>query len=123
MVEFEYQPWKKIIIHEIVEFPPDYFLDNAAMTAPEGGRSPPLRWAKGILFVNAPLPPTEDVINEQIKGTIHWSSLHCGRMRKYQKEVKRGRSVTVPINDLSEHGVFGAMAEWIKENYKQKVKK
>ena len=40
MVEFEYQPWKKIIIHEIVEFPPDYFLDNAAMSAPEGGRSP-----------------------------------------------------------------------------------
>ena len=56
MVEFEYQPWKKIIIHEIVEFPPDYFLDNAAMSAPEGGRSSPLHWANGIIFLRAPLP-------------------------------------------------------------------
>ena len=123
MVEFEYQPWKKIIIHEIVEFPPDYFLDNQAMSAPEGGRSPPLHWANGIIFVRIPLPPTEDVIAEQIKGTIHWSSLHFGRMRKYQKEIKRSRSVTVPILDMSEHEIFGAMAEWIKETQTQNTKK
>jgi hypothetical protein len=120
MVEFEYQPWKKIIIHEIVEFPPDYFLDNAARAAPEGGTSPPLQWAKGIIFIRTPLPPTEDVVGEQIKGIIHWSALHFGRMRRYQKEIKRERSVTVPIIDLSEHETLGAMAEWIKETHIQK---
>ena len=122
MVEFEYQPWKKIVIHEIVEFPSDYFLNNAAMSAPEGGRSAPLKWANGVIFVHQTLPPTEDIIKEQIKGTIHWSSLHFARMRRYQNEIKRARSVTVPITDLSEHGIFGAMAEWLKENYDAKKK-
>ena len=117
MVEFEYQPWKKIIIHEIVEFPPDYFLTNAAMSAPEGGRSPPLKWANGLIFVHQPIAPTEDIIKEQIQGIIHWSSLHYARMRKFQNKIKRDRSVTVPLIDLSKHGIFGAMATWIKENH------
>ena len=90
------------------------------MATPEGGRSAPLRWTNGLIFLTQPLPPTEDVIKEQIQGTIHWSSLHFARMRGYQKEVKRGRSVTVPVIDLSNHDIFGAMADWIKEKYKQK---
>jgi len=87
------------------------------MSAPEDGRSAPLTWANGVIFVRQPLPPTEDIIKEQIQGTIHWSSLHFARMRRYQNEIKRARSVTVPIIDLSDHGIFGAMAEWIKKIY------
>ena len=115
MVEFDYQPWKKIVIHEIVEFSTEYFLDEAARSAYEGGRSKPVNWANGIIFVTAPLPSTEDVIREQIKGTIHWGLLHFGRMRKYKAEVKRDRSVIVPLLDMSSHEVFGPMAEWIKK--------
>lgn len=120
MVEFEYQPWEKIIIHEIVEYPMEFFFTQATLGIPEGGVGRPLNWSNGIVFINTVVQPTEDVIKEQLKGIIHWASLYFGRMRKYQKEIKRERSVTVTIIDLSNHSVFGPMAKWLKEVYKTK---
>ncbi len=121
MVEFEYQPWKKIIIHEIVEYPLEYFINSATIGIKKGGIGRPLRWSNGLILISTSFQPTEDVIKEQLQGIIHFTSLHYSRMPKFQREVTGADRIRIPIMNLSNHAVFGPMAKWIKEKYKIKI--
>ena len=49
-MEFQYQPWKKIVIHEIVSFPLQHFLSAASMGIQQGGVGWPLRWVNGLIL-------------------------------------------------------------------------
>ena len=115
MVEFEYQPWKKIVVHEIVEYPLEYFINKHSIRAQEGGTGAPLNWANGIVFEHSTIRPIDDVIKEQIKGTIHWSYLHYAFMLDFKKELEGPRAVKIPIVNLSNHYIFSSMSKWIKE--------
>lgn len=35
MVEFEYQPWKKIVVHEVVKYPIEFFLSQHSLGIPQ----------------------------------------------------------------------------------------
>jgi hypothetical protein len=117
MVKFNYQPWEEINIHEIVEYPLEYFFTKATLGIPEGGVGLPLAWSNGIIYSIQPIQPTEDVVKEQLKGIIHWSALHYARMPKFQNEIIRAGQIRVIIMNMSNHTVFGPMANWIKENF------
>jgi hypothetical protein len=71
MVEFEYQPWEKIIIHEIEEYRLEEMMNIQVQGVAEGGTTRPISWANGILFHHHSMPPTEDIVREQIKGILH----------------------------------------------------
>ena len=116
MVEFEHQPWEKIIVHEVVKYPLDHFIIKHSMGA-EGGIGAPLNWANGVVFEHGPVRPTDDVITEQLKGVIHWSFLHYGLMPEYKKEVEAPRKVKVPVIDSSSHHIFSGMSKWLLENF------
>lgn len=122
MVEFEYQPWKYVIVHEVVKYPLEYFITKHSFGVQEGGTGRPLNWADGIVFEHTAMPPVEDVIKEQIEGRIHWNSLNYGIMKEYKKQFKGPRSVKVPILNLSNHTVFKKMAIWIKKNFEKDTK-
>ena len=120
MVEFKYEPWKKVVIHEVVQYPMDYFILQASQGIRKGGFGRPLMWSNGILFTSFIIQPTEEVVKEQLLGSVHWASLHFGEMKKYQKEYKTPGNVTVPIVDVSSHGIFGPMANWVKDKFMKK---
>jgi hypothetical protein len=117
MVIFEYQPWKKIIIHSITEYPLEYFFNSATNGIQKGGIGRPLMWSNGLIYRTSVIHPSEDVIKEQLQGIIHWATLHYAQMPEYQKEVVRAGRVRVPIINMSNHTVFGPMAEWIKATF------
>ena len=117
MVRFNYQPWEEVVIHEAVEYPLEYFFTQATLGIPEGGVGRPLIWSNGLIYRINAIQPTEDVIKEQLQGIIHWSALHFGQMPEYQNEVTRAGRVRVPIINMSNHTVFGPMAEWIKATF------
>jgi hypothetical protein len=93
-------------------------LGQATLGIKEGGVGRPLRWSKGIIFNIVVIQPTEDVIKEQLQGIIHLSALHYARMPKFQSELKIRRT-KVPIMNMSNHTVFGPMADWIKKKYNE----
>jgi hypothetical protein len=37
LLEFEFQPWKKIIVHEVVKLPLQHFLMGASLGVESGG--------------------------------------------------------------------------------------
>lgn len=118
MVEFEYQPWNKIVVHEVVKYPIEHFIERHSIGR-EGGIGQPLRWANGLVYEFGAVRPTDEVINEQLKGTIHWSHLHYGVLDKYRQELDAPRSVKIPLINMSYHHIFSAMANWIKENFEE----
>ena len=91
MVKITYEPWEEIIIHEIVEKKPeDLFtiLVKQIQGIGSAGMQPFITWAEGIAFIIEPLPDTEEVIADKMKGKINFSAVHFARIPKYQAEIK-----------------------------------
>lgn len=121
MVEIIHEPWKTVVIHEIIQYDLQMLvnLNSLGVTAGQLGR--PINWANGIAFNHNPLPPTEEVIKEQIQGKIHWSSLTFAFMPKHEQLITiPDVNIRIPVLDLSDNDVFGDMAKWIKKHYKSK---
>jgi len=119
MVEFEYQPWKKVIVHAVVKFPLEHFLSAHSLGIEQGQVGIPLLWADGIVFDKNVFRDTDDIIKEKLEGRVHWSSLNYVVMHKYQPEFKVEGNIRIPVMNVSDNPVFKKMAEWIKNNFEQ----
>lgn len=121
MVEFIYEPFKTIIIHEIVQHDLQTFVYQHGLGAQPGQLGNAMNWADGVAFNHAAMPPTEDVVREQINGRIHWAHLAFAFMPKHQQfiTIPEG-NIRIPVIDLSNNEVFKGLAGWIKERYKEK---
>ena len=64
MVEIRVEPWKRIIIHEVVEYKVDDFIRAVTVAVPLGGQALPILWTNGVLFSAMPVPSSE-VFSEQ----------------------------------------------------------
>jgi len=118
LVRFEYQPWKKVVVHEVVKFPLDFILSTHSLGVPEGGVGRAVNWVDGIVFEHTPMPPTEDVIREQLSGQVHWNSIGYTLLDKYQPIFTVG-SIRIPVIDLSTSQTFRDMAKWIRDNFEK----
>ncbi len=89
MIEIKYQPWKELVLHEIVEYEADelfkFFVAGAK--ASQAGVIPSLGWAGGVVFSHSPLPDTEEVVQEKLNGIIHYSSVIFAVYPEYKPEI------------------------------------
>ena len=122
MVEFEFQPWKKIIVHEVVKLPLEDFLSRHSLGVQEGAIGRPLLWVDGIVFEKGVFRDTDDIIKEKLAGKVHWSSLNYGILEKYQTEFKVTGNIRIPVMNVGNNKVFREMATWIKSNFEKKNK-
>jgi hypothetical protein len=120
MVEFEYRPWKKIIIHELVEYPLDFFIMQASENVSKGGTGRPILWSNGIVLTSYIMQPTEDVVKDQLQGILHWVTLSFGHMEQYQSEFRTKDRIRVPVVNVSNHKIFGPLSKWLKKTIKRK---
>jgi len=120
MVEFEYQPWKKIIVHEVVKFPIEFFISQHSLGVQSGGIGMPLYWADGIIFEIEAFQETDDVIKEKLEGKIHYSGISYGLLEKHRPDFKVPGSIRVPVIDVSDNKIFKEMAAWIKKTFERK---
>ena len=75
-MEITIEPWKKLVIHEIIEYKfEDWVKQIAFSTKSSGGGIPTMQWTNGIVFASASLPTTNATVEEQLKGILHWSSV------------------------------------------------
>ena len=120
MVEFEYQPWKKIIAHEVVKFPLQHFLSQQSLGVQQGGVGRPITWADGIIFLKGGLPDTDEVVKDKLNGILHWNFLQYTILEKYQPEFKVAGNIRIPVIDVSDNETFKKMVVWIKNNFEKK---
>ena len=119
MVEFEYQPWKKFIVHEVVKFPIEFFLSQHSLGVSPGGIGRPLNWVDGIVFNIGHFRETDDIIKEKLEGKVHYSSIVYGLLEKYQPEFKVDGNIRIPVMDVSDNDIFKEMVAWIKRNFEK----
>jgi hypothetical protein len=121
--EITIEPYKKIVIHEVVEYHfNDYIELVLTGTRVAGGTTiPVIQWCNGIIFQAAPLnPDSEKVIEQQLEGVIHYSSVSFAVREKYEPEVRTSLG-TVRMVDASANPSFVALADVLKRRSKFKT--
>ncbi len=119
MVEIVIEPWKKIVIHEVIELEFEDLLKIITVGVPPGGRTHAMQWANGVVFAQAPFPDIEPSIEEKIKGIIHYASVQFALKPKFESEIiDTERNITIPFIDVSHNELFVQLTELLKKQSK-----
>ena len=85
-MEISIELWKKLVIHEVIEYKFDDWVKQIAFsTRSSGGGIPTMQWTNGIVFSPANFPTTNATVEEQLKGILHWSSVSFAIKEKFEK--------------------------------------
>ncbi len=117
MVEIVYMPWKKFIIHEIIEQQNKSFFEwfmGEALS--QNNIAPSVPWSNGIAFVVSNFMETPETVKEKLNGVIHYASVNFTR-------IGQQASFPVTMKDLSKYSVslvanenqdFHELAAWLR---------
>ena len=120
-MEIAIEPWKKLIIHEVIEYEFDDLLNQTlASSQAVGSGIRTLNWANGVAFQAHVFPDTDVIIQEKLKGIIHYASVTFALKEIFEKQVIKG-SATINFLDASVNDIFKDMADKLKEYSKYKT--
>jgi hypothetical protein len=89
LAEIVYMPWKQIIVHEVSEMDvPDFLLMVVSgFEAQKQVGDPAVQWADEVAFLISFLPDTPEVVQEKMKGVIHYGFVQFTKT-SYQEQKK-----------------------------------
>ena len=112
------EPWKKLVIHEIIEYQFDDWVKQIAFsTRSSGGGIPTMQWTNGIVFASSSLPTTNATVEEQLKGILHWSSVSFAIKEKFEKQIVK-ENATINLVDVSVNEIFNKLSIELKAQSK-----
>ncbi|MGI0047495.1 MAG: hypothetical protein ACREBB_09980 [Nitrosotalea sp.] len=115
------EPWKELVIHEVLELKFDDWIDQVVTTARSaGGGIPTIFWAGGIAFHFSTFSDTETIVQEKLKGKIHYSSVTFAIKEKFERQVIR-EGGTVNFTDVSHNDTFSKLTAKLKVESKFKA--
>jgi len=115
------EPWKKLIIHEIIEYQFDDWVKQIAFsTRSSGGGIPTMPWTNGIVFASSSLPTTNATVEEQLKGVLHWSSVSFAIKEKFEKQIVK-ENATINLVDVSVNEIFNKLSVELKAQSKYPI--
>ena len=119
-MEIIIEPWKELVIHEVLELKLDEWVTQIIASARSaGGGIPTIFWAGGLAFHFATFPDTETIVQEKLKGRIHYSSVTFAIKEKFEKQVMR-EGGTVNFTDVSHNEIFSKLANNLRSQSKFK---
>ena len=114
-LEVTIEPWKKLMVHEVIEYPFDDLVRLVLLQArAAGGGISSMNWCNGIVFQHTVFPDTDSMVQEKLRGTIHYSSVVFAAKEKYEKQVVRDAG-TLNLTDVSANAIFRALVEVLKK--------
>jgi hypothetical protein len=117
-VEISVEPWKKLVIHEIIEYDfIDWVKQIAFSTRSSGGGIPTMQWANGVVFSPSNFPTTNATIEEQLKGILHWSSVSFAIKEKFEHQIV-SENATINLVNVSVNEIFQELAQNLKTRSK-----
>ena len=118
LMDITIEPWKKLIIHEIIEYQFDDWVKQIAFsTRSSGGGIPTMQWTNGIVFASSSLPTTNVTVEEQLKGVLHWSSVSFAIKEKFEKQIVK-ENATINLVDVSVNEIFNKLSVELKAQSK-----
>lgn len=119
MVEIQYMPYEKVIVHEIRKLEVPEFLEWVAsqVEAQKQGGTPMVDWIDGIAFVKGEFMASPELVGEQLKGRLHFAVVFFTET-SYQEQKKvtvGGREMSVRFNKKSgENPIFVELVKFLK---------
>ncbi len=121
-MEIIVEPWKKLVIHELLEYK---FEDLAKLVATQsvqqGGTAiPTISWAEGAAFLISPFPDeSEVIIEEKLKGIIHYNTILFALKPVFEAEIfMRGSQIRINLIDVGTNEIFRLLAQTLKTHAK-----
>ena len=117
MVDIEYSPISKIIVHEIIRADYQEFLNMFAIPQPSGGPQPNARWIDGILFLFKGFPPSPEVLRDKIQGVLHWEIVNFTEMEQYTPTITNPENnVIMKVLDNTSNTAVSDFIRWLKND-------
>lgn len=117
LVKVTFRPWEEVVIHESIHYSVDDLIKLCSIGVQPGGLAKPLRWAEGVVFRSSGMPPTDEVVKEQLQGRIHWSSVEWALMPEYKNVIMiKEVNAKIPIINV---GATTILCEVVKALKKQ----
>ncbi len=121
-MDIQIEPWRKLIIHELLEY---RFEDLAKLVATQsvqqGGTAiPTISWAEGVAFLISPFPDeSEIIIEEKLKGIIHYNTVLFALKHPFEAEIfLRGSQIRINLIDVGTNEIFRLLAQTLKKHAK-----
>jgi hypothetical protein len=116
LVEIEYTPWVKIVIHEVTEYPHDQFFEDIMrlFLTKNDQVEPVINWIDGIAYLIYSMPETEDVISDKMRGIIHFSSVSFTKIdynAHYPIDIT-GHQYTVAMRKAENNEILSELVRW-----------
>ncbi len=117
-LEIIIEPWNQLVIHEVLELRfEDWVTQIIASARSAGGGIPTIFWAGGISFHFATFPDTDTIVQEKLKGKIHYSSVTFAIKEKFEKQVIR-EGGAINFTDVSHNEIFSKLTEKLRSQSK-----
>ena len=118
MVEIEYLPYQKIIVHEVRKLEVQEFLNWVAsqVEAQKQGGTPSVNWVDGVAFLTGEFMATPELVSENLKGRIHYAVVFFTET-SYTPEKRvtvNGRDSTVRFTKGETNPNFVELAKFLK---------
>jgi len=112
------EPWNQLVIHEVLELRfEDWVTQIIASARSAGGGIPTIFWAGGVSFHFATFPDTDTIVQEKLKGRIHYSSVTFAIKEKFEKQIIR-EGGAVNFTDVSHNDIFSKLTDKLRSQSK-----
>ena len=117
-MEIIIEPWNQLIIHEVLELRfEDWITQIIASARSAGGGIPTIFLAGGVSFHFATFPDTDTIVQEKLKGRIHYSSVTFAIKEKFEKQIIR-EGGAVNFTDVSHNEIFSELTKRLRSQSK-----
>lgn len=117
-LEIIIEPWNQLVIHEVLELRfEDWITQIIASARSAGGGIPTIFWAGGVSFHFATFPDTDTIVQEKLKGRIHYSSVTFAIKEKFEKQIIR-EGGAVNFTDVSHNEIFSKLTDKLRSQSK-----
>jgi hypothetical protein len=116
MVKITFKPWEEVLIHEEIAYPLGDLIKLNSIGVQPGGLAQPLRWAEGVVFKFSGMPPSDEIVREQLQGKVHWNAVEWALMPEYKNVILiQDINAKIPVIDVSSNTILCDVAKALKE--------
>lgn len=112
MVEFELKPIEKVILHEILKWSLEEFIDRFVKP------NSTVQWVDGIVMLRSVFKSqSPKMIEDESNGITHWALVEFAEMREFKSQLVNEKTSSVArVNDVSTNNVYKDFARWLKND-------
>lgn len=119
LVKITFKPWEEVVIHESIHYSFEDLVKLCSIGVQPGGLAAPLQWAEGVIFRFVAMPPTDEVVREQLQGKVHWSAVEWALMPAYKNLIMISDiNAKIPIINVSATAILCEVAKELREQSK-----